>query len=318
MANKHLASTDPAAQAIRARVLRGIALNRNPGLHFAGHFLGFEWGNIDIGSASIAIADGPHCHDADGHANIAALALLADMALSTCARRSLTPGARLATMHMQIQLTGAPATGRIVADSRLLGFSSGIALRQFLSTATLRANDDIIAHASGEFAALDPPPGVTLAPLPWQQPELPPVVPLDERGLEPHERAILKACDAALARATKLAPFIQHFWSGMPKRNATGASSRIAIGPHIGNRVGHVQGGISLGIAATSACAAAPPAMTLTNVSAWYIGPGHGKVLRVSSRVLHAGRTIAVVRTEIKTPGGERVLEVVSHHVARL
>jgi len=33
--------------------------------------------------------------------------------------------------------------------------------------------------------------------------------------------------------------------------------------------------------------------------------------------VVHAGRTIAVVRTEIKTSAGERVLEAVSHHVAR-
>ena len=57
--------------------------------------------------------------------------------------------------------------------------------------------------------------------------------------------------------------------------------------------------------------------MLLSNASAWYIGPGRGRALSVKSRVVHAGRTIAVVRTEIKTAAGERVLEVVSHHVAR-
>ena len=57
--------------------------------------------------------------------------------------------------------------------------------------------------------------------------------------------------------------------------------------------------------------------MMLSNVSAWYISPGHGKSLRVRSTVMHAGRTIAVVRTEIKTAAGQRVLETVTHHVAR-
>ena len=92
---------------------------------------------------------------------------------------------------------------------------------------------------------------------------------------------------------------------------------RVAIGPHCGNRVGHVQGGISFGMAAACACAAVPSTMMLSNVSAWYISPGHGKSLSVRSRVVHAGRSIAVVRTEIKTSSGERVLETVTHHVAR-
>ena len=133
----------------------------------------------------------------------------------------------------------------------------------------------------------------------------------------PQERAILRACDAALAKASPQASFIQHLWGGVPRRTAHGASNRVAIGPHIGNRVGHVQGGALLGLAATTARAAAPAAMMLSNVSAWYISPGRGAALSIRSRVVHAGRTIAVVRTEIKTPAGERVLEALSHHVAR-
>jgi acyl-coenzyme A thioesterase PaaI-like protein len=78
-----------------------------------------------------------------------------------------------------------------------------------------------------------------------------------------------------------------------------------------------VQGGISFGMAAACACAAVPSTMMLSNVSAWYISPGHGKSLTVKSRVVHAGRSIAVVRTEVKNATGERVLETVTHHVAR-
>ena len=164
---------------------------------------------------------------------------------------------------------------------------------------------------------LDPPPGVTLAALPWQQQAAQSGAPLDATTLDARERSILKACDAALAKSSAHASFIQHFWGGVPKRVAHGTSMRVALGPHLGNRVGHVQGGISFGMAAACACAAVPSTMMLSNVSAWYISPGHGKSLTVRSRVVHAGRSIAVVRTELKTPAGERVLEAVTHHVAR-
>lgn len=306
-----------AAGQIRARVLRAIAGNRNPGLHFPGYFLDIDWRKVAGDSVRVAIAGGPHCQDADGTVNIAALAILADTAFGTTARLGLAPGARLATIHMQIQFTGAPATGELSAEGRLLGFTEETALRQALSSAVLSANGRTVCHASGEFVALDAPPGVTLAPLPWQHAEPPPIVPVAERDLQAHERAILAACDAALAKASPHHSFVQHFWGGVPRRTAAGAANRVAIGPHIGNRVGHVQGGILLGIAATNACAAAPAAMMLSNVSACYISPGRGKALAVKSRVVHAGRSIAVVRTEIKTAAGERVLEAVSHHVAR-
>ena len=308
---------DPHAAAIRAQVLRGIAGNRTPGLHFPGYFLDLQWLEAAGSAARLTIADGAHCRDANGEIDVAALAILADTALATATRLKIPPGARLATIHMQIQFTGALCTGEIGADAQLLGFSTGSALRQSLTSATLSANGKPVCYASGEFVLLDPPPGVTLAPLPWQHIEAPAIVALADSALDVRERQILQACDAALARTTAQASFIQHFWGGAPRRTRSGATMRVAIGPHIGNRVGHVQGGISFGIAAACASSAVPATMMLSNVSAWYISPGHGKSLGVQSRVVHAGRTIAVVRTEIKTATGERVLEAVTHHVAR-
>jgi acyl-coenzyme A thioesterase PaaI-like protein len=222
---------------------------------------------------------------------------------------------RLGTIHLHLQFTGAPAAGDIKATSLLLGNREGVTLRQSLSSGTLYAQGRPICHASGEFMLLDPPPGVTLGPLPWER-EPPSIEPVDIATLEPHEGAILKTCDAALAKASPQAAFIQHFWGGALRRNAQGASNRLVIGQHIGNRVGHVQGGVLLGLAATTACAAAPAAMMLSNVSVWYISSGRGDALRIRSRILHAGRTTVVVRTEIKAPGGVRVLEAISHHVA--
>ena len=307
----------PHAAAIRALVLRGIAGNRTPGLHFPGFFLDIRWPEVAGEAARAAIADGPHCRDANGEMDVAALAILADTALATSTRVLVAPGARLATIHMQIQFTGAPATGEVSADAQLLGFSSGSALRQSLTSATLYANGKAVCYASGEFVTLNPPPGVTLAPLPRQNRETRLVPQLAENALDANERRILKACDTALAKTSAHGSFIQHFWGSAPKRTAHGAAMRVAIGPHLGNRVGHVQGGISFGMAAACACAAAPATMMLSNVSAWYISPGHGKSLNIRSRVVHAGRSIAVVRTEIKTATGERVLETVTHHVAR-
>lgn len=306
----------PDDQAIRARVLLAIARNRVPGLHFAGHFLGIHCQELTGETARFAIPDGPHCRDANGTVNVGVLGILADNALAAPTRRGELPGARLGTVHLQLQFTGAPIMGDLGAVSRMLGRSEGSVLQKSFSSATFYANGNAIAHGSGEFVVLDAPPGATLAPRPWERELAAPqqTIPAAIDTLERHELAILKACDAALAKASPQAAFIQHFWGGVPRRNRLGASNRAKIGPHVGNRIGHVQGGILFGFAATNACAAAPPTMMLSNLSAWYISPGRGDALVVRSRVLHTGRATAVVRTELKTTAGERVLEAVTQH----
>jgi acyl-coenzyme A thioesterase PaaI-like protein len=318
MADTNKPTADATAQAIRERVLRGISLNRNPGLHFPGYFVDFQWDQVVVGSARLGITDGPHCRNAGGEIDITALALLVDMALGASIRESLAPGARLATTRMHIQLTGAAVRGDLSAAAHLHGFTTGSTLRQAMSSATLYAAGNVVGHASGEFGILDPPRGVKLAPLPWQRATALEYAPLTERDLDAHERPILKACDTALAQVTTQAAFIQNFWAGIPRHTPRGATIRVAVGLHLGNRVGHVQGGIMLGIAATTACAAAPAHMRLSNASAWYISPGQGKSLRATSRVTYAGRSIAVVHTMLKGARGEPVVEAVTHHVARL
>jgi acyl-coenzyme A thioesterase PaaI-like protein len=148
--------------------------------------------------------------------------------------------------------------------------------------------------------------------------QAPPVALVGVGELEPREHVILKACDAALRKASPQASFIQHFLGGQPYRHtAHGASKRVPISPQIANRVGHVHGGILFGLAAVNACAAAPPTMILSNISTFFIAPGRGSALSIRSRLLHAGHTIAVVRTEIRNAGGERVLEAISNHAWR-
>ena len=307
----------PDASLIRSQVLRGIAGNREPGMHFPGYFLDLQWLEIGNDIARIQLPDGPHCRDANGEVDLSAVAILADLALANATRLKITPGARLGTIHMQMQFTGVPAYGDIDSTAHFLGFADGTKIRQSLTRATLSAGGKTVCHATGEYLLLELPPGVKLAPLPWQKIAAMPVHRLTEEDLRGHEPEILAACDQALRKTSAHTSFIQQLWGGVPRRTAHGASNRVRLGPHLGNRVGHLQGGISLGIAAACACAAVPATMMLSNVSACYISPGHGKAVKVKSRVVHAGRTVAVVQTEIRNVTGERVLDVVTQHVAR-
>lgn len=309
--------THPDSAAIRAQVLRGVAGNRIPGLHFAGYFLDMALPRLAGDSVEMAVPHAPHTCDADDLIDLTALCMLADSSLATATRSQVAAGARLATLHLQMQFTGIAAAADVHALARPLGACTDTAVRQLLATATLTTAAGTVCHASGEFAALDPPPGMELAPLPWQYATPPQPALLTAKELASAERPILKACNNALTKAARQPSFIQHFWGGLPVRTRDGARMRFAVGPHLTNRVGHVQGGISVGIAARCACVAAPAGMLLSNIAAWYISPGRGKALAVRSRVVHAGRTIAVVRTEVKTDSGARVLEVVTHHVAR-
>ena len=53
-------------------------------------------------------------------------------------------------------------------------------------------------------------------------------------------------------------PFIRHFWGFLPQAARNAASCVMPVGPHVGNRVGYVQGGVLLGLAAVTATAALP------------------------------------------------------------
>ena len=91
----------------------------------------------------------------------------------------------------------------------------------------------------------------------------------------------------------------------------------MPIGPHVGNRVGFVQGGILLGLAAVTATAALPERWTLSGIAAAFVSPGEGAALKAQANVVHHGRRVAVIRTEITRSDGRRVLEVMSTHAVK-
>ena len=93
-----------------------------------------------------------------------------------------------------------------------------------------------------------------------------------------------------------------------------GASGKLKNGPHVGNRVGHLQGGVTMGLGIATAEAALPASWMLSAVTAWYISPGEGRVIKAKSKIIHHGRLTSVVRTEITGKNNRRVMEMITTH----
>jgi acyl-coenzyme A thioesterase PaaI-like protein len=285
-------------------VLRGIALNRIPGLHFPGNFLDVSFDRVRRDGARLSLDPGPWCADAQGEVDLAALAMLADLALGASTRAQLSREARIATVSFSLQFTGAPCRGRLRAQAAFQGFFRRIAGRLGLSRVSVAGADGQVCYGSGSFMALQPPRGVTLHPVPLRSRRSASPLPLQENRLSSEERKILDRADAALAERGN---FIDHFWGG---------DGILKNGLHAGNRVGHAQGGILIAMAAKSAAAKLAGAWRLGGVTALYISPGEGRTLRARSTVIHRGRLTAVVNTFIAGKNGRRVLEVLTTHNA--
>ena len=305
-------------QVIRDRVLRGLALNREPGFHFAGNFLDVSFDHVSRAASRLSLAPGPWCVDADGQVDLGSLAMLADLALAATVRAQLGRATRLATVSMNLELTGVPRIGRLDAAAEFHGFFREASGRLGQSRVVIASAAGEVAFGSGAFMALRPPPGVTMHPAPNRNRDSPPVPPLSGSDLKRDEVRILRHAEATLASiAADGGSFVHRFWGYAPRRVASGTTAVMKNGPHIGNRVGHAQGGIQLGLAAVTASAALPATWALTGISGWYISPGEGTALRARSEIVHHGRQTAVIRTQLTGREKRPVLEVVTTHTNR-
>ena len=294
---------------IRSAVLRGIALNRTPGFHFAGNFLGVEL--LEVGARTrVAMEGGPHAAEADGQAHLAGVFMVADIALAASIRAQLSPETRLATVSMHLQMNGAPVRGTVEGHGEFAGFAAESASKLGLGRVALTAGGQQVGFGHGAFMALDPPPGVTMHPV--QPKRARDVEPPAEDTLDAAERGILQRADAALSGGK--ASFISRFLGIEPRQTDRGASCRMRNGAHVGNRVGHAQGGILMGLAGATAAATLGPEWTLASIAASFTSPGEGESLEAMASVIHRGRFTAVVRTEVIASGGRRVLEVTTNH----
>ena len=77
----------------------------------------------------------------------------------------------------------------------------------------------------------------------------------------------------------------------------------VPHGPHLGNRVGNVQGGALFGLAATAARRLVGGDQQLADGSLQFLRPGTGGDLRVSATLLRRGRTVSAVEAEVSCDG---------------
>jgi acyl-coenzyme A thioesterase PaaI-like protein len=241
--------------------------------------------------------------------------MLADFALANCMRAILEPHQRLATVSMTVELTDAPRTGRLRSSSHFQGFIRQGKGRVGKSEVEVTNGNQTVCVGTGAFMALDPPSDVKLHPIAHRRREDPPVPALKEEELDQNEKDILAHADAALKEPQP--SFIERFWGFLPHRTSTGASCQAKNGPHIGNRVGHAQGGVLLGLAAGTATCALADTWRLSAVSGWYLRPGQGSALTAKARTVHQGRLTALVSTQVLDAEANVVIEVMTTHVHR-
>jgi len=300
------------------RVIRAIALNRHPGYHFAGNFLGLSFTEVRDAHSILELTPDIHCQDADGQTNIAAVAMLADMGLATGIRANLDGATRLATVALSLQMTGVTRVGPLKASSVSQGFIHDSSGKQGLSTSTVTVGGEQLCFGTGAFMVLRPPTHMTLSPIPWVENPPPVHVDHDLGSLSEDEQWILNHSRRSLsASLEKGDDFIRHFFGFHPHPIERGAHAVLQNGPHVGNRVGHVQGGITLGPALTAANAALGQDWMLSSVTASCVSPGESAPIPARSNTIHRGKLTAVVRTEVTSSHGRQVLEVLNNHARR-
>jgi acyl-coenzyme A thioesterase PaaI-like protein len=296
-------------------VLRAIQRGREHGFHFPGNLLAISFDRVALEGSLVSLQSPELAVDRSGGVDGTALGILADLGLAASVRAALPEDTRLATVNMQLQLTGAPCIAPLQAESSFHGFIHGAAGRQAISRVTVRAGGREIALGTATFMVLDLPPGTPipfLAPLDARRQDAPLLDP--DVDLRPDERPLFERASAALADSAADGDFIGRFWGFQTRAHAQGATGTLTNGPHIGNRVGHVQGGVLLGFAHATARAALPPEWALSSATATYVSPGEGRELTAEARLVHRGRTTAVVGVQISTLQGRRVLEVLTTH----
>jgi acyl-coenzyme A thioesterase PaaI-like protein len=300
------------------RVLKGLASNRQPGWNFPGNFLELSFDEVTENSSRLSLEPGSHCTDVDGGLNLAALCVLADIGMGVSMRRQLGVAGRMATVSMTLLFTGALRTGRVNLQAALEGFVQRATASQGIARAEIRAGDDdaLLCSANSSFVALGNRQGLAALPM-LRREDYAQVAALGPGDLTEDERAVYARAEEALNHQTESSsaePFIERFWGLMPERIDRGAVCRFSNGLHVGNRVGHTQGGITFALAARTSAAALGEGWQLVGVSASYVSPGTGPWLHAEVRIIHQGGLTAVARTEIRDASGRLVLDATTNH----
>lgn len=297
---------------------RAIALTRTPGYHFCGNFFDFVYDKASSQHSEIHIDPELQNMDPDQGIHLVLLAILADMGLATGIRYGLDDRTRLATVSLSLQFTGARPSGRVMAITDTQGHLQGAQGSQGVSLTHIKAGHTLIAVGYGAFMILPVPNGASLPAVPWVDQKAPADPPLDLQTLTRDEKWILERVKDCILHCQQTGDdFVTHFLNFHPTRQERGGYCEVLNGPHIANRVGHVQGGVILALGMVTANASLGADWMLSGVTAAYISPGEGDAICAQSKIIHQGRMTAVVQTTIINQTGRQALEVLSTHARR-
>jgi acyl-coenzyme A thioesterase PaaI-like protein len=308
------APTLPADPILR-RVLAALARNREPGYHFPGNFLQLSFDRVARDDSRTSVALGPQCTGADGRADTATIGVLSDLAMAACVRAEVVREVRLATVNMQLQLFTAPHAGSLDAVSR---FEDMVAGRQGVASVALRSAGRLVGLGSAAFMVLDLPEGSLVPPMRPAEPGEPALLPDPANGLDAVEQAIYRRAEAALAKPSAEGGFVRSFWGIEARKTETGAAGTMEAGPHVGNRVGHVQGGLLVGFAEETARAALTAGdWAPTSISSTFLRPGEPPAVRGEAQIVHQGRSTAVVAVKLFNHDGRQALQALLTYATR-
>jgi len=303
------------ASAILDHVLRGLALNRHPGWNFPGNFLQLSFDEIEPGRSTLSLATGPHTSTSEDSLELAAIAVLADTGMAAALRKQMGRAARMATVQMSLSFTDAPVTGLVEAISTAEGLISGTAAPQLYTRTSIQSGGQVCCTGSASFLFLGEKPDLAAMRMARRGAPGFDAPPLAAAELDHSEAAVLERARQTLAAGPE--DFLARFWGMVPQAGVHAASCELQNGLHVGNRVGHTQGGIVLALAAHTCRAAAGEEWALASISGWYLAPGRGPALRATAAVIHRGSSTAACTCEIRDEEGRLIMHAASSHVRR-
>ncbi len=308
----HTARTEPPADAVpggtepepdvRTAAIGAVARTRAQGLHYYGQVLGMTVSPPADGPPRPYLA--PDRCVTPGHVPPVAVAVAADLAMGSAVRAAVGAGRRLGTTSMTLHhlCPGVTAPVRTAASVVWLDADR----RNGLARADLTdATGTLVGAAQGWFMALPVPEGVTLRLLPWELDDLPAVPDLAHEDLREDERAAvdatLRAGERARAHGTSVSAELTALtWDDTAEGTARGS---LRIGPELGNRVGHVQGGALYGIGLAAAARAVGPGFAPADGHWQFLRPGDGELLVAEASVSRLGRKAAFACVRLTTDG---------------
>jgi uncharacterized protein (TIGR00369 family) len=298
---------------ILRRILVAILRNREPGFHFPGNFLQLSFDQVSVDESRVSLRVGSHNTARDGQVDSATLGILADLATATAVRAEHPGDVRLATVSLQLQLFHAPHGDKLIARSTFEGFVNGVGGKQGVARVVIHGScGKLVGLGTGAFMVLPFPAGQRVPPLRPASLVEPTFLPNPQNGLDAGEGEIYKRVQR-LVKEPNGDSFIRRFWGIRSRRSGSGAIGLLKVTPHVGNRVGHVQGGVLIGFAEDTARSA----LELTKDESWiptaiaatFLRPGMPPSVRAQATIVHKGRSTASVRVSLFNKDRQRVLD---------